>query len=37
VRDEVLQILGDVEPESHAAETVGVPVVAAQHARYARG
>jgi cell division protease FtsH len=27
VRDEVLEILGDVEPESHASETVGMPVV----------
>jgi ATP-dependent Zn protease len=27
VRDEVLQILGDLEPESQASETVGMPVV----------
>jgi cell division protease FtsH len=29
VRDEVLQLLGGVEPESHASETVGMPVVVA--------
>jgi cell division protease FtsH len=29
VRDEVLRLLRDVEPESHASETVGMPVVVA--------
>jgi cell division protease FtsH len=29
VREEVLQLLGGVEPESHASETVGMPVVVA--------
>jgi hypothetical protein len=29
VRAEVLQLLGDIEPESRASETVGTPVVVA--------
>jgi ATP-dependent Zn protease len=29
VRDEVVELLGDVQPESRAADTVGVPRVVA--------
>ena len=32
VRDEVLALLGGVEPESRASETVGTPVVLSQAA-----
>jgi cell division protease FtsH len=37
VRDEVLRLLRDVEPESHASETVGMPVVVAVPADCDRG